>query len=204
MRIEVARRGLARALYLAALLLPSWATAGDASVDSTRLTAILIVARGGLPDPLFGDSMVLVMNNLAPGPIGVIVNRPTNIRVANLFPDMKRLAKFADKVYFGGPVGLGSVWFIFRAARPQERAVQAFEGVYLSTDRRVLSELLARHNPMEGLRIYIGHSSWAPGQLESEISDGDWIAQAADSDSIFNNKSEHPISGSDAAPDSGT
>jgi putative transcriptional regulator len=160
--------------------------------DARPLTAILITARAELRDPFFGDSVVLVMNNLGPAPVGVVINRPTPLPVARLFPDLKRLAELHDRVYFGGPVEFGSVWFLFRAAKPPEHAVRACEGVYLSASRELLGRLLERDKPMDGLRIFMGHSGWGPGQLEAEIARGDWKLARAEPDVIFSNKSEHP------------
>jgi putative transcriptional regulator len=177
---------------LAALLVllgASWPTGAE---DTKPLTAVLLVARGELRDPNFADSVVLVMNNLGPAPIGLVVNRPTEIPVARLFPDRKHLGQLHDKVYFGGPVDLESVWFLFRAVKPPEHAVQAFGGIYLSASRDLLVHLLDRDKPMDGLRIFIGHSGWAPGQLESEIARGAWTLERAEPDAIFNRKSEHP------------
>jgi putative transcriptional regulator len=162
-----------------------------AASDTKDLTAILLVARDGLPDPDFANSVVLVMNNLGPAPVGVIVNRPTKIGVAELFPQLKGLGRLHDKVYFGGPVEYGSVWFLFRASTPQAHAVRALEGLYVSADEQLLIRLLNRAKPMDGLRIFIGHSGWAPGQLEAEIAHGDWALQHANSEAIFNGKSEH-------------
>jgi putative transcriptional regulator len=132
------------------------------------------------------------MNNLGPAPVGIIINRPTQIAVSTLFPDLKHLAQLHDKVYFGGPVEFGAVWFLLRAATPPEHAIQAFDGIYLSADRELLVQLLGRDKGMDGLRIFVGHSGWAPGQLEAEIARGDWTLERADSDAIFNGKSEHP------------
>jgi putative transcriptional regulator len=153
---------------------------------------MLLVARTELRDPDFKDSVVLVMNNLGPVPAGVIVNRPTKIAVSRLFPDLEALGQLHDKVYFGGPVEIESVWFLFRTATPREHAIQAFDGVYVSANRELLRELLGRDKPMDGLRIFIGHSGWAPGQLEAEIARGDWTLAPAETEAIFNGKSEHP------------
>ena len=45
---------------------------------------------------------------------------------------------------------------------------------------------------MDGLRIFIGHSGWAPGQLEAEIARGAWTLERAEPDAIFKGKPEHP------------
>ena len=183
---------------------PGRGTAGlNAAADAKAPTSILIIGRPELPDDDFADSVILVMNNMGPGTVGVILNRPTKIEVAQLFPDVKRLAQLHDRVYFGGPVELGVVWFLVRAATPPEHAIKTCDGVYLSADRQLLLKLLGRDKPMEGLRIFIGHSGWAPGQLEAEIDDGAWMLDHARPDAIFNGKSDHPWPGP-GVPDSTT
>ena len=158
--------------------------------EPDRLNAILLIARPKLTDPNFGESVVLVMNNLGPAPVGIIVNRPTRVSVSQLFPDNPQIAKLTDRIYFGGPVELGLVWFLFRARTPPAHSVRAFDDFYLSSDREMLVKLLARDKPMEGLRIFAGYSGWAPGQLEAEIERGDWTSRRADKDSVFDRKLE--------------
>ena len=158
------------------------------------LTAILLVAQGVSPESDFADAKVLVMNNLGPAPIGIIVNRPSPIPVSELFPDLKRLEQLRDKVYFGGPVELESVWFLVRTTVPPEHSVRAIHNVYLSADRELLRRLLSRDKPMDGLRIFVGHAGWAPGQLEQEIGRGAWTLERADADAIFNGKADQPWS----------
>jgi putative transcriptional regulator len=177
---------------LCALLLLSGSSWPASGADTKPLNAILIVARDDLPDSHFAHSTVLVMNNLAPGPVGIIINRPMPVPVSRLFPDIERLAQVRDKVYFGGPVDFGSVWFLFRAAKPPEHAIQACDGVYLSADRELLLQLLGRNKPMDSLRIFLGHAGWAPGQLEAEIERHDWSSKRAEAEAIFSGKSEHP------------
>ena len=187
------RRFVAGALGALLLLFgTSWPTVAG---DARPLTAILLIARSELPDPNFGGAVVLVMNNVGAGPVGVIINRPTQVSVARLFPDLENLAQLHDKVYFGGPVEFGSVWFLFRAAKPPEHAIQACDGVYFSANRELLMQLLHRDKPMDGLRIFIGYSGWGPGQLEAEIAHGDWSMEHAAADAIFKRKSEHPWPG---------
>jgi putative transcriptional regulator len=160
--------------------------------DAKPLTTILLRARAELPDPNFKDSIVLVMNHIGPAPAGVIVNRPTRIPVSRLFPELDRLARLDDKVYFGGPVDIQSVSFLFRGEKRPEHATEVLDGVYVSMDRELLRKLLSRDKPMEGLRIFIGYAGWTRGQLEAEIARGDWTHAPADATAIFDSKPEHP------------
>ncbi len=166
-----------------------WPTSAD---NAKPLNTILLVARAELSDPNFKDSVVLVMNNIGPAPAGVIINRPTTIGISRLYPDLERLAQLDDKLYFGGPVDLAAVSFLFRAETPPERATEVLGGVYLSTNRELLRKLLGREKPMEGLRIFVGYSGWSPGQLEAEIARGDWTLAPAEAGVIFDRKSERP------------
>ncbi|HTY50303.1 MAG TPA: YqgE/AlgH family protein [Steroidobacteraceae bacterium] len=188
---------VARALLALLLLIAAWPTAAG---DADSVTAILITARDQVADEDFGGSIVLVMNNLGPAPIGIIINRPTPVPVAKLFPGNKRLASLRDRVYFGGPVEIDSVWFLFRANKVPKQAVQAFDGICISGSRELLLQLLGRAKPMDGLRIFMGHAGWAPGQLEAEIANGDWRAERAHADAVFSGKSEHPWPATEQGP----
>ena len=187
---------------LTAILLFAFVQPSSAE-EPERLTAILLVARTNLPDPNFAGSVVLVMNNLGPVPAGIIVNRPTRVSVATLFPENPRIAKRPERLYFGGPVDLGRVWFLFKARSAPAHSVRAFDDFYLSGDRELLVQLLARDKPMEGLRIFVGYSGWAPGQLEAEIERGDWASRRADTDAVFDRKQERPWP-SEGEPSTGT
>jgi len=167
----------------------SWSTSAD---NAKPLTTILLIARAELPDPNFKDSVVLVMNHIGPSPAGVIINRPTRIPVSRLFPELETLAQLDDKVYFGGPVEIQAVSFLFRFDKPPEKATEVLDGLYFSTDRELLRQLLGRDQPMEGLRIFVGFSGWARGQLEAEIGRGDWTLAPADASTIFDYKSQQP------------
>src|SRR5258708_13065649 len=149
----------------------SWPASAD---DAKPLSTILLVARAELPDSNFKDAVVLVMNNIGPAPGGIIVNRPTKIPVSQLFPDLERLGQLDDKVYFGGPVEIALVSFLFRADTPPENAIQVLDGVYLSTNRELLRKLLSREKPMESLRIFIGYAACGPRPPHRHIPPDHW------------------------------
>ena len=189
------RRGPAAVLISVLLLIGSVGLAATAvKAPKTSLTSILIVAQNVVSDPNFGGAIVVVMNNLGPAPVGIIVNRPMPLPVSRLFPKLKQLAQVHDKVYFGGPVEFGTVWYLLRAKTTPASpiAFRVCDGVYVSSDQKLLLKLLGRPKPMEGLRIFIGHAGWAPGQLQAEIQGGAWLPRRADADSIFNAKPQLP------------
>lgn len=159
---------------------------------------MLLVARRVVADPNFGGSIVVVMNNLAPAPVGIIINRPMPISVARLFPQLKH-AHVHARVYYGGPVGFGKAWYLFRAKTAPAGAVRVCDGVYVSARRKLLRELLARRKPMQGLRIFVGHAGWAPGQLQAEIEGGAWAPRRADANAIFHPRPLRPWPASRAA-----
>ncbi len=193
-----AQRCLAAALLVMLLLAgssPATAVAGapakpaapSAHAPTGKLTSILIVAQDVVSDPNFAGSIVLVMNDLGPAPVGLIINRPMPLSVARFFPQLKRLAGMRDRVYYGGPVEFGTdtVWYLFRAGSAPATAIQVCAGVYVSSSRKLLLKLLARPHPMQGLRIFVGYAGWAPGQLQAEIQGGAWAPRRADAASIF-------------------
>jgi len=161
--------------------------AAPAADDVKRMTGILLVARAELPDPSFRDSVVFVTNQSKLGPVGVIVNKPTKIPVSRLFPEIEQLAQLDDKVHFGGPSAIDSVSLLFRADKTPVHVgvMEVFSGVYFSVNQDLLVELLRRDKPMAGLRIFLGHSSWEPGQLEGEVARKDWTLTAANAPAIF-------------------
>lgn len=203
---------LAAAVLVMLLPVSSWAVAPGApakpappgtGAPGNTLTSILLVAQDVVSDPNFGGSIVVVMNNLGPGPIGIIINRPMPLTVARFFPKLKRLAQVRDRVYFGGPVEFGTVWYLFRAKTAPAGAFRVCDGVYVSSDGKLLHTLLSRPEPMQGLRIFVGHAGWFPGQLQAEIEGGAWRPKRADADSIFNPGPQRPWP-SAQGPKSGT
>ena len=173
-------------LLLLAFALPAF---GD---EAEPLKSVFLVARKDMPDPFFHDSVVLVTNFGGPGPVGVIVNRRTEVTLASVFPDIERLRSREEKLFFGGPVKRQELVFLVRAAAPlaDADAIEILGGVYLSSDHEALRELLARDNPVDGLRVFAGYAGWGPGQLEAEVARGDWHVARADAGTVFEKRPE--------------
>lgn len=175
-----------------ALLLIGVASSATADGEATPPSAIVLTARDGLPDPNFESSIVLVANNVASGPFGIILNRPTRVTLGQLFPDIANMPLHDERVYFGGPVEIGALSFLVRSPTPPEHAVQIVADVYLSRDRDLLRTLLEHGATRDTVRVFIGYAGWEPDQLENEIGRGDWKGTPATADTIFAPGPEHP------------
>jgi putative transcriptional regulator len=182
-------RGIAvvRSLCLVLLLGFALPAFGD---DAQPMKSILLVARKNLSDPFFRDSVVLITQSPGGPPIGVIVNRPTDVPLSRVFPDIERLRSRDERLFFGGPVMPERLVAVFRAAVPPTAAIEVLDGVYMTSSRELFRELLARENPVEGLRVFAGYAGWASGQLEAEVARGDWHLSTADSRTVFETRPE--------------
>lgn len=179
-------------MALALLLFIGVHASATAADEATPRSAIVLTARDGLPDPNFESSIILVTNNVASGPFGIILNRPTRVTLGQLFPDVANMPLRDEHVYFGGPVEIGALSFLVRSPTPPEHAVNIVADVYLSRDQDLLRTLLEHGATRDTVRVFIGYAGWEPDQLENEIARGDWKGTLASADAIFAPGPEHP------------
>lgn len=128
---------------------------------------------------------MLVTQQRQGGPFGVIINRPLTRRLSEIFPEHKTLKSANDVVYFGGPVARQGLVFVVRGSAVPKNAIRILRDVYITTDSEEINALLKRPEPTKGLRVYAGHSGWAPGQLQEEITRGSWSVVPADAVTVF-------------------
>jgi len=165
------------------LVVFSFATPAGAAEDSAN--AVFLVASPVLLDPNFRESVVLVTQPREGGPWGVIINRPLDYLLSDVFTDIETLKGRKDVLFFGGPVAQDGLVFLVRSQQPPPRAVPVLRDVYVISDIEYIEKLLRRPEPMRDLRVYSGYSGWAPGQLHQEIARGGWVLVPADADMVF-------------------
>lgn len=154
-------------------------------------TPVFLVAMPQVQDPFFQQSVVLLLHHNKEGSFGVIVNRPTEIRTADVLEGMeiKWQGDEDDTAFFGGPVQpqLGTVIFAGPTSDEievgEETTTSVVPGARMTQHIGDLAEL-ARHPP-DGFRLVLGYAGWGDGQLVSEILRNDWLTAPADLDLIF-------------------
>jgi putative transcriptional regulator len=168
------------ALFALALL-PAAPSVGADEAASPR--SLLLVASNRITDAHFSRSVVLVTHHGGGGPLGIILNRPTDLALADVFDGETALQGRKDRLFVGGPVSRQTLVFLLRADPPPQSAVEVLAGLFMSLDAE---EGLRRLRESDGeVRVFAGYSGWAPGQLEKEIARGDWHLLPADADSVF-------------------
>ena len=147
-----------------------------------------LVASRRLVDPRFQEAVVLLISSGDYGATGVIINRPTEVRLVDLLPSVKGLKDRADVVYYGGPVEGHRMLMLIRSGERPEESGRVFGDVYFSSSKITLESMLKAHKTAKKLRVSAGYAGWMPRQLDREISRGDWFIVNADARTIFEKK----------------
>lgn len=146
---------------------------------------IFLVAKRDMSDPRFRRTVVLLLAHGDGGTLGLIINRRTELPLSRALPDLNAAGNEQHALFFGGPVGLNTLIFLVRSGTPPQQSSHVMADVYYSADRDTLEAALNQHKQANELRMYLGHSGWAPGQLAAEIARGDWLLVGGDSETVF-------------------
>lgn len=151
----------------------------------------LLVARRDAPDPVFGKTVILLVRYQRDGTLGLIINRPTEIPVSRALQGVKGAEQRDEPVYAGGPVSTRTALALLRAnVMPEEGVTHVHGKVYTITSQEFLEKTVqSKAGPAE-LRVFMGYSGWARGQLENEIESGFWHVLPADAGLAFDEEPE--------------
>jgi len=148
-----------------------------------------LIASRALIDPNFAEAVILLLSADAHGAMGIVINRPTHVKLAEVLPDVKSLRDRPDRVSLGGPVGGNIMLLLIRAHTPPAQSEKILDEVYATGSMEALRQVLSHKGKSETkLHAYAGYAGWGPGQLEHEIGRGDWLLGSGDAATIFDLK----------------
>lgn len=176
-----------RALVLALL----WLLAPAATLAQQHLPAngLLLVAKPSLTDRNFSRTVVLVSQTEDGSTVGVIINRPTTLKLSQFLSEELPTGNYREPVFFGGPVMQNAIVSVFRSETPPAApAFHVLKDVYLTMHQDNIENLLK--DATARYRIYAGFSGWIPRQLESEMMRDGWYFLPADEATIFREKTD--------------
>ena len=186
------RSGACALAALAALALvspvraaPYVAASGDRLAGRGPARGKLLVAARQLRGGGFARSVVLLVQHDATGSMGLIVNRPSPIKLSEVLPSRKDVTKRGDDLWVGGPVQPTRLLLLARAPERLVDGLPVFGEVQLIMTRRGLDRAFGMGIPPAAVRAYAGYAGWGPGQLDGEIARGDWHVVPAKVASVF-------------------
>lgn len=154
---------------------------------TARLTGRLLVATPALGEGTFHQSVVLLLDHDEEGALGVVVNRPTPVDVAEVLPAWQPYTCDPGVLFQGGPVALDSALGLAVVRDGEDESdVQGWRRV---VGRLGLLDLDATPEDVVAslgrVRIFAGYSGWAAGQLEDELREGAWYVVPAEPSGWF-------------------
>ena len=155
----------------------------------------LLVASPHLGDGNFFRSVVLLVKHDAEGAFGLILNRPLNSTLHDVWEAIQQeeaeaaipaetpLEKLhhADKpIYVGGPVQ-GPLFVVHGMKKYAE--AQVLTGVYFAAHKDFIRKVLTQTK--KPFRVFSGYAGWGAGQLEGELQAGGWLLTEASKELIY-------------------
>ena len=173
-----------RSLAIAAAFLCSSLAAQSTRVQDLGIGKLL-VARRDSRDPVFAETVILLVRYDHDGTVGLAIDRRTTLPISRALPSLKGAFGRSDPVYLGGPVEPQNVLGLLKANTMPEGAAHVSGKIYLVSTKLLLEKTLAgRADPAE-FRVYLGYCGWGPGQLENEAGQGLWHIFAGDANLVF-------------------
>ena len=153
----------------------------------SSLRGQLLVAAPMLLDPNFARTVVLIAEHGDDGAMGIVLNRPGELEVADAAPVLADLVEPGAMVHVGGPVQPTGVVIVGQWNDPERAAVRVFDDVGFVAGEPDFDELAGE---LRRARVFAGLAGWSAGQLEAEIEREDWILEPAVDDDVFTDEPE--------------
>jgi putative transcriptional regulator len=153
----------------------------------SSLAPALLLAMPDLGDPNFRRTVVLLVHHDRDGTVGLVLNRPSDVRAADLCETLG-VAWSGDGecgVHWGGPVQPNTGWVLAGDGALGDVAgvTSVGSGIHFAGSLEALRLVAAA--PPERLRIFLGYAGWGPGQLEGELAQGAWIVAPLQPSAVF-------------------
>ena len=156
------------------------------------LTNQFLIAMPGMGDDTFAGAVVYLCEHSEKGALGLVINKPIDIKLRNLFEkvelslDRKDLAE--QPVFFGGPVQTERGFVLHERSGGEESPYSSTlaipGGLEMTTSKDVLEAMSNGAGPRRVL-VTLGYSGWGAGQLEEELGRNGWLTVNATPEVIF-------------------
>lgn len=161
-----------------------------------NLTHHFLIAMPAMADPNFSRTLTYVCNHNKDGALGLVVNRPIDMKLSALFEQIE--VPLADDVlrvapvHYGGPVQGDRGFVLHRPLGNWNSTLAVSDDLGLTTSKDVL-EALGRGDGPQDIFVSLGYAGWSAGQLEHELGQNAWLTVEADADLVFTMPAEERL-----------
>ncbi|MDH3647126.1 MAG: YqgE/AlgH family protein [Gammaproteobacteria bacterium] len=153
------------------------------------LTNHLLIAMPAMGDPNFHRTVTLVCEHSEEGALGIVINRPLDIRMGDIFEQLELAEPVGDifqrHVLNGGPVQQERGFVLHRPKREWDSMLKVSDEIGVATSRDILAAIAEGDGPSESL-VALGYAGWTAGQLEAEMQANAWLSAPATGEIVFN------------------
>jgi len=148
----------------------------------------LLVASPVLRDPNFDRTVILMLEHNAEGALGLVLNRPSGVAVAEGFEAWADWSRPPACLFVGGPVQPEAAFCVALVGADDGRPTPT-DGLAPIVARLAVADL--DRTPMwipaeiEAARIFCGYAGWTAGQLERELREEAWLVVDAEESDAF-------------------
>lgn len=161
-----------------------------------------LLAMPSLTEGIFSHSITYICEHGESGAMGIVINQPLDLTVAEIFEHLKIKAGPGfdeEPVMAGGPVQIDHGFVLHKdCATDWEASIHVTDEITLTTSRDILRAIAVGDGPKDNL-IALGYAGWTAGQLEEELAQNSWLTLPADSDIIFSIPHEQRLGAAAAA-----
>jgi len=162
------------------------------SAGSINLTNHFLIAMPGMAGDTFAGSVIYMCEHTEQGALGLVINKPIDIKLKNLFEKVELTLDRDDlaeaPVFFGGPVQTERGFVLHERQGDNgghyNSSLVIPGGLEMTTSKDVL-EALSNGNGPKKVLVTLGYSGWGAGQLEDEMRRNSWINVSAAPEIIF-------------------
>lgn len=148
-------------------------------------SGMLLVATPALQDPNFVDTVVLLLDVTDDGALGVVLNRPSQVLVADVLEPWSDVVAAPEVLFRGGPVGTDGALAVARLRDPDEPPVgwRPVAGPLGMVDLDTPAQLV--DGSISAMRVFAGYAGWGVGQLAGEVEEGSWYVVSGEAGDAF-------------------
>lgn len=147
------------------------------------LSGHFLIAARHLRDPNFYRTVVLMLEHSEKGAMGLIINRPSALSIGKALSQFGTTSGSDASVFVGGPVEPSSLFILHNSVKLGRKDQEVAPGLFLAGSEDSFDQVVRGEKKPDAdvrFRLFSGYAGWGEGQLESELSRGDWHSIPAD------------------------